>query len=989
MAELGNNPNLTDRLWSTVHLLHERLSAMSSAIGEMMRQMQNFAHMQGRANAILYATFGVPRLMRGGLGWALGGTGGRGGGGGGSSGGGSGGGGGGSGFPGWENVRKDLDAWYQYKKQLHTDWNAWVQAQHDPEFDTRRRQQLKEWYDYKKQLHNEHKQFLESQGGKVPDHETLKSQMVERAELKKKLFEDVQAHRKALLAEMFPGQGYELKDVVGVARTPEGQAELAIQNRIATAGDASLQASLGKFRSGARTLSVDTEYAGEKLTHLGVTDITGRKLGATKGYWIKPSQDLTSEELAEQAKILGLSPEELAQNLAGGMSPQDVLADIQKSFGVSLQDALLNVYHGSATDEPSDFTHLSALSQAGGGGELDPTKLIDLSLHKKYLSQWRKVHKGKASLQNLAVAALGGGEEGEKKLQELSALAGTSRTEKTGHRGDIDALMAALVLGEATGSAGLTNFEDLKASLTLGKDPNLAAAAGAASSAASISGGAPQQSAMAAELARLKDVLEKAEALKAGVPGGPGAAEAGGVPLLGYRPFLAEGLSQLRDAQRKEEKEKENLQGLAKLNEVPLLGYKSLGKAAQETARELKGATEEVDDFQDSVEKTAQDLKGFLSRLYGYGVIGTSILGGAAQTGSPDAFDFMINSFKLIVAQIGQSLVPLLVDMGAAFQRFYFTLKNVDGSMIASMTKWGLIAGASTLVVTKLYGLGKAIEAASVGVFALELSLGSLAGLLTAGVGIASAFALYTGMKKFSDLSEGVKEAGSGLSGTTMEEMEKDPLYKTIKGLINQDRSSGSLVWDAQRKEFTRNKNIPPARSEEFQGQTAPEILMRAMQEQWEDNQRREQYIEDNKTGIILRSGVKQILTIGQGETEVESLIKQNIAGRKRLNYLQAMKENLFHGVNAPDAMMKPEQRGMYQQLLLGISSTRAQASYSGIEDAYKRVQLEALGKDPITLELEQIRTKSLQEMLDQLRKLVTLTEEQKSAIRNFGFSAQ
>ena len=58
------------------------------------------------------------------------------------------------------------------------------------------------------------------------------------------------------------------------------------------------------------------------------------------------------------------------------------------------------------------------------------------------------------------------------------------------------------------------------------------------------------------------------------------------------------------------------------------------------------------------------------------------------------------------------------------------------------------------------------------------------------------------------------------------------------------------------------------------------------------------------------------------------------------------------------------------QKLIASFTSMKSQSSFSSVEEAYKKIQVSALGDDPMTIELKKIQEQSLMQMLIQLQKL-------------------
>lgn len=79
------------------------------------------------------------------------------------------------------------------------------------------------------------------------------------------------------------------------------------------------------------------------------------------------------------------------------------------------------------------------------------------------------------------------------------------------------------------------------------------------------------------------------------------------------------------------------------------------------------------------------------------------------------------------------------------------------------------------------------------------------------------------------------------------------------------------------------------------------------------------------------------------------------------------------------DAAQSFEKMGGFQGLLASFQSFRSQPQYMGVEEAHRRVQVQALGADPLQQKIEEVKSKYLQKMVDALEKMAN--EEDKSII--------
>ena len=74
---------------------------------------------------------------------------------------------------------------------------------------------------------------------------------------------------------------------------------------------------------------------------------------------------------------------------------------------------------------------------------------------------------------------------------------------------------------------------------------------------------------------------------------------------------------------------------------------------------------------------------------------------------------------------------------------------------------------------------------------------------------------------------------------------------------------------------------------------------------------------------------------------------------------------------NEKDANGKPlPANDSKQQLSMAYQSSKSQSSYSSVEEAYKKIQVSALGDDPMTAELKKMNEHGLLNMLKELEKV-------------------
>ncbi len=342
---------------------------------------------------------------------------------------------------------------------------------------------------------------------------------------------------------------------------------------------------------------------------------------------------------------------------------------------------------------------------------------------------------------------------------------------------------------------------------------------------------------------------------------------------------------------------------------------------------------------------------------------GSALIGATAGAGAPDALGLLLNSFKLLAAQIGQTLVPYLVQAAVWVQNVFQGLREMDPalkSMLGGILFWGTAIAGGIVVFTKLWAVGSALVGIMKTLGLITTTVGaSLLRMGIAGAVAYVAFELFRGLSRGAEMSKQRKLEEKRLSS---QHEEKD-LAEEAK---NKDKAFKAFLDEGKRAEFA--KELVIAKKQE---QVARDRMEAA-------KERSDKSLLPWGEGLVGRGttgrDIADFFTFGvlknkvlPGEAYADAQANFATAKGRRLALEEAMGAKLK---GKEGRLLSKEGVSFASSFLMGISSTKAQPQYGGIEDAYKKIQMEVLGKDPLTRMLDQINRESLLEMLKALRSI-------------------
>jgi hypothetical protein len=377
-------------------------------------------------------------------------------------------------------------------------------------------------------------------------------------------------------------------------------------------------------------------------------------------------------------------------------------------------------------------------------------------------------------------------------------------------------------------------------------------------------------------------------------------------------------------------------------SELPLLHDRGMAgygdnykKDTQDLVKELQKSEQEAHTTNTVTRENNNYLEGFGTKVEKFGEIssivfkqGGAFLGTAAAASSPDAYATLSGSFKLLAAQVGRSLMPAMVKVSYAVQNtahWFGQLSESTRSTVGNVAMLGVgIAG----VMTVIPGMIRAFSTLGIGT----------------GVGLAGAAAVGYGAYKAIKIGEAsdVMEAAG----------HEKPL---TKGEINTILESDESAELANMSPEQRKEHIKKRRKD----------LTAAMNEQQE-------IIDDNTPDSL----------IGGMFTDTEALKEAAIKKskiQKQLSELVPLEYKHVHGITDVQKVMgspsynSKEKEALFtaHNLMLDLQS-HSQPAYMGIDELYKKIQLEALAETPLQQEIRKIQI----EQRDALLKIAGFMEE-------------
>ncbi len=425
----------------------------------------------------------------------------------------------------------------------------------------------------------------------------------------------------------------------------------------------------------------------------------------------------------------------------------------------------------------------------------------------------------------------------------------------------------------------------------------------------------------------------------------------------------------------------------------------ALADAAEKTTEKLEGLGKGTKKLSDEELKLA-DLDRKKLKESGWGrahgelshatLAGTALAAGALGAGAPDAFSTLTGSAKLLAAALGQTLIPAAMQLSVGLQDLAIGFHGMSSGAketVGNIAKWTLILGVGGLATTKILAtVGTALQ-----MFGIQVSVATARSMAFGAALVAGTayLALQTraGMEDMANKLNAATKKGENIPGYVAAhpgEFESEKLKKVLewgKEAAKADPKFGPADQIEALKEYKkspdelvklRRKDLDVVRdaTEEFPGdidalnlekatmnrlmgpEAAKEAFKTHMQTDekylgWANSPKRaalqQRLIETGESPAEYQASRKELMTLNEGRSE---------RAKQEIEVLTAKLEGRKPNLPTPLELTKEEkeQRNMKGQLLLAsFSSMKGQASYSSVDEAYKRIQLGALQDDPLT----------------------------------------
>lgn len=297
------------------------------------------------------------------------------------------------------------------------------------------------------------------------------------------------------------------------------------------------------------------------------------------------------------------------------------------------------------------------------------------------------------------------------------------------------------------------------------------------------------------------------------------------------------------------------------------------------------------------------------------------------SAGNPVLFQTLMDSITLVAGRLSEYLIPVVLSVSDTLQWLYGALNSIPPAIsewIAWGVKWGATLAAGITVLAGLSQVGALIGAtvAALNPFVLV-------------VGAATAALMW-----FSSWLYSQKKVGPSL---------QDEVNKSAT-------SEGLKLYTARKLDSEEIKKVSQIKDPEERAKAARELNEEMLKEKVLGkaevlDRRREIYKTFAETGGDVKETRKRL-------DSKESDNKVNLAEE--------------------EVAKNSKTRG----LLMSLRATAASPQYSDIENAYKKVQLDVLSKDPMLLEMEKLNRVNLVKLIDEAVKGNLLLEQQAAALR-------
>jgi micrococcal nuclease len=351
--------------------------------------------------------------------------------------------------------------------------------------------------------------------------------------------------------------------------------------------------------------------------------------------------------------------------------------------------------------------------------------------------------------------------------------------------------------------------------------------------------------------------------------------------------------------------------------------------------------------------------------------------GNLVKVASPDTFSTLQGSLQLLSGTIGLQLIPAFLKasqiiqgmarevaqgsgfMGGSVRTFSNIINYMGDGFMKFLVGLGLASAGITLLspafsfvstlITRvlapaiialwpyIFSLGSALISAvsAMGLFNPAV-LAVIAGLAIVTTGLA---VLSSALKEWEDRSK---------EDVNSRETAKEKKY--AEDVANR----GGNTLEGREKELAKEKKIQLQKIFELEKQAE------GLDKAGKTDQARE-----------LRRGVLQEERRKLNALENQSLVERDPKQAEKRNKAVEDREKLANQLSKlADGERQNKLEATKQGLAASFSSMKANSSFSSVEEAYKKVQVSALGDDPMTIELKKLNEQGIARMLQELQKL-------------------
>lgn len=363
--------------------------------------------------------------------------------------------------------------------------------------------------------------------------------------------------------------------------------------------------------------------------------------------------------------------------------------------------------------------------------------------------------------------------------------------------------------------------------------------------------------------------------------------------------------------------------------------------------------------------------------------------GGLIRAASPDTFATFTMSLQLLAATVGTTLIPMFVRWSLYAQQAAFSFEarsEKTKELVGDLIEFGVA----------LTGAVVAARLAAVGFKAMFSGPGLL------GLGVLAGYGAYSSYQEVKEAQKKREEERAKAGGPfDREEVEK---FLSIDPVDQRWLKQVDIIWAKnrliQKKGPNRFGEMPPL-EEVDETITAP--WQRQMELNLQEAMELEKFADNVRGGELHQTLFKTYSKIpfvkdlgewyaqqtGQVSREeiankTEAEIKRN---RKAAGVYRALLDYAKTGTFFEDPVKEEtkdvERTDLARQMLFTIQSLRVNPRYQAVEEAYKNVQMEAIGRTPLEQTLDQMVRQNLLKMFERMGEQLGVQKETNQILKS------